>query len=98
MRLSQENEVGMFVDRVIVSDQVKIEVWRGLGINRPQEFDELLVSVPIQAAADDGSGGRVLARSKPSTPTSLNRPCQRQTVGFVRCGQNTSVVNETLRS
>jgi hypothetical protein len=27
-------------------------------------------------------GGRVLSRSRPSTPASANRACQRQTVGF----------------
>lgn len=44
----------MLMGRIIVSDQVQIEVFRCASINFAQELDEFLMPVPVHALADHG--------------------------------------------
>ncbi len=48
-------DVGMLVGRVVVEDQMEVEIVRALAVDPAQEPDELLVAVARATLADDRS-------------------------------------------
>ena len=68
----------------LVEDDVDNLAGWDVALERVEEADEFLMAVALHVLAHDRAvpGGRVLSRSSPSTPSSMNRACQRQTVVF----------------
>lgn len=61
----------MFVDRVIVYDQMQIEVGWGLSIDQFQKFDPFLVAMAIHAGHDDAPFGHLQRSEQSGGPMSF---------------------------
>ena len=44
---------GMLVRAVIVDDQMEVQALRNISVDLSEEFEKLLVSVPVKTRADD---------------------------------------------
>ena len=64
-------DLGMLVGRVIVHDQMQVQLWRGLVINQFQKLDPLLMAVTIHAGPNDAPFGHLQSSEQGRGPVAF---------------------------